>query len=148
MNFKQVETQMTLPQVVALAACMLSVAHVDGVRPEEIALIKQFYDGAETEGGPAFDVLDGSTAKADEALAGAETTEDFIEHLLLLCLMTGYADGHLSDAEYARVLAIGAQVGVGGERVAELRQSVKDTLLQSLSGLPAPESVAALASEL
>lgn len=135
-------------QVLALAASMLSTAHVDGVHPEEVALIRQFYDGAGVAGLPPFAEVEGMGAKADALLKKVGGDRAFAEQLVLMCFATGYADGALSDAERAHVEKIGAGAGLGAARIAELLEQVKDSLIGALSHLPDAESVARLASEL
>ena len=135
-------------QVVALVACMLSTAHVNGVRPEEAALIQRFYEGSAKPGMPTFGSLEGSGARALVLLSKVQISEDFTDQLVLMCLMTGYADGHLSAAEHAHVLTMAASAGVSEERCAQLLVQVKDSLIHSLAHLPDAESVAALAKTL
>jgi hypothetical protein len=68
--------------------------------------------------------------------------------VLLMSIMTAYADGRITDAELAHVNALGESVGVPASRMAELRLTVRDSLLGSLSHLPDAESVAALAKSM
>ena len=136
-------------QLVALVGSMLSTAEVDGVRPEEVALIQTFYMESASAGAPSFDSVRASAASQSATLlqqVGIDT--QFSEQLVLMCLMTGYADGHLTDAEHAHVQGIAQQVGIAGSRLMELKQQVKDSLLGALSHLPDAASVAALAREL
>lgn len=135
-------------QVLALAASMLSTAHVDGVHPEEVALIRQFYDGAGVAGLPPFAEVEGMGAKADALLKKVGGDPAFAEQLVLMCFATGYADGALSDAERGHVEKIGAGAGLGAARIGELLEQVKDSLIGALSHLPDAESVARLAREL
>lgn len=139
---------LTREQVLALVACMLSTAHVDGLRPEETALIQRFYDESAGAGFPAFADVEGSGADAPALLGGLRGDTGFVEQLVLMCLMAGYADGHLTDAERSHVVEIAKQVGVSDARFAELLLQVKDSLIGSLAHLPVPESVAALARTL
>jgi uncharacterized tellurite resistance protein B-like protein len=136
-------------QLLALVGCMLSTAEVDGVQPQEVALIQKFYVASATPGLPAFDEVR-ATASGQSAALLKQVAADtgFTEQLVLMCLMTGYADGHLTDAEHAHVQGIAQQVGIAGPRLAELQQQVKDSLLGALSHLPDAASVAALAREL
>ncbi len=133
----------TSAQLTALVQSMLSTARVDDLHPNEETLIRKFYGEQMLPGMPAFEALAGATAAALPSDDAA-----FADQLVLMCLMAGYADGHLSDAERSHVAALAQQVGVAGERLAELHQQVKDSLLGSLAHLPDAESVAALAKEL
>jgi len=147
MNTTQRDT-LTKEQVLALVACMLSTAHVDGLRPEETALIRRFYDESAGDGYPPFADIEGSGADAPALLGGLRGETGFVEQLVLMCLMASYADGHLSDAERSHVTEIAKQVGVSDARFGELLVQVKDSLIGSLAHLPDPESVAALARTL
>ncbi|HEX5682508.1 MAG TPA: hypothetical protein VFY73_00625 [Ideonella sp.] len=139
---------MTPAQVTALVAAMLAVAHVDGVQPAEEQLIRTFYEESATAGMPAFDQVGHTHAQANQLLAAAGGGADFAEQLVLMCFMTAYADGHMSDGERALVLDLAKQSGVAEARAAELLQQVKDTLIGSLAHLPDAESVAALSKTL
>jgi tellurite resistance protein len=134
-------------QVQALAAAMLSVARIDGLHPAEEALIVAFY--RENTGGAEPDLAKlEALLKDPHTLPEQAIDAEFAETLVRMCVMTGYADGHLSDAEWAHVQAMGAQVGLGGGRVQEIRTEVKDLLVASLSHLPVAESVAEVAKSL
>ncbi len=130
-------------QLTALVQGMLSTARIDGLHAQEETLIRRFYGEQMLPGMPAFEALAGGAAAAPPSGDAA-----FADQLVLMCLMAGYADGHLSDAERSHVAALAQQVGVAAERLAELHQQVKDSLLGSLAHLPDAESVAALAKEL
>jgi tellurite resistance protein len=144
----QANDTMTPAQVTALVAAMLAVAHVDGVQPAEEQLIRTFYEESATAGMPAFDQVGHTHAQANQLLAAAGGGADFAEQLVLMCFMTAYADGHMSDGERALVLDLAKQSGVAEARAAELLQQVKDTLIGSLAHLPDAESVAALSKTL
>ena len=139
---------MTPAQVTALVAGMLAVAHVDGVQPAEEKLIRTFYEESAASGMPKFDEVGHTHAQTKELLAAAGGGADFAEQLVLMCFMTAYADGHMSDGERTLVLDLAKQVGVAEARSAELLQQVKDTLIGALAHLPDPESVAALSKTL
>lgn len=139
---------LTQAQVTALVAGMLAVAHIDGVQPAEEALIRKFYGESAVAGMPAFEQIGHTHAQAGQLLAAAGGGADFAEQLVLMCFMTGYADGHLSDAERQFVLQLAQQGGVAEARAEELLQQVKDTLIGSLAHLPDAESVAALSKSL
>jgi tellurite resistance protein len=135
-------------QVIALVECMLSTAHVDGLQPKELALIRSFYDEQRKPDMPIFDAVTAAAGKDLGLLSQVRGDAAFAEQLLLMCLMTGYADGRLSEAERSHVLGLAQQLGVAAARVGELHVQVKDSLIASLAHLPEPESVAALAKTL
>lgn len=139
---------MTPAQVTALVAAMLAVAHVDGVQPAEEQLIRTFYEQSATAGMPKFDQVGHTHAQVNQLLAAAGGGADFAEQLVLMCFMTAYADGHMSDGERALVLDLAKQAGVAEARAGELLQQVKDSLIGSLAHLPDAESVAALSKTL
>lgn len=135
-------------QVIALVECMLSTARIDGLHPKEVALIQAFYEEQRRPDMPAFDAVVAMTGNASVALSALGSDTEFAEQLVLMCLMTGYADGRLSEGEHQHVLGLAQQLGVAVARVDELLVQVKDTLIASLAHLPDPESVAALAKTL
>lgn len=139
---------MTPAQVTALVAGMLAVAHVDGVQPAEEQLIRTFYEQSAAPGMPKFDQVGHTHAQVNQLLAAAGGGADFTEQLVLMCFMTAYADGHMSDGERALVLDLAKQAGVAEARADELLQQVKDSLIGSLAHLPDAESVAALSKTL
>jgi tellurite resistance protein len=135
-------------QLLALVECMLSTAQVDGVQPQEVALIRRFYDEQKSTGMPGFDAVVAAAGNDKSLLASVVGDADFAEQLVLMCLMTGYADGSLSEAERSHVQGFAKQLGVSDELLAQLHLQVKDSLIASLAHLPEPESVAALAKTL
>ena len=139
---------MTRQQVLTLMACMLSTAHVDGVTPQELSLMKSFYEQSGVVGLPPFADVEG--AYGDHATLAAQNASDvgFAEQLVLMSFMTAYADGHLTDGERTHVMAIAAKAGLSTERSNELLLQVKDTLIGSLAMLPDAESVAMVAKGL
>lgn len=139
---------MSKDQILALAACMLSTAHVDGVRPEEDALIRQFYESSGVQGLPPFGEIAGLAGSGEALLKKAAGDAGFAEQLVLMCFATGYADGALSEAERSHVGKLAATAGVTDARVAELLEQVKDSLIGALSHLPDAQSVAELAKGL
>jgi uncharacterized membrane protein YebE (DUF533 family) len=140
---------LTPDQMKALLACVVSTAHVDGIHSQEIQLIEQFC-GENQYQAPLKDLISkaGDIGLAKAALAAIQADQAFVEQVLLMSVMTAYADGHISDAELAHVNALGASVNVPASKMAELRIQVRDTLLGSLSHLPDSESVAALAKSM
>jgi hypothetical protein len=139
---------MTSAQVLLLVDSMLATARIDGLHPKEVDLIRTFYNEQRQTGMPDFDAVVAAAGK-DPALAShTGSNAAFAEQLVLMCLMTGYADGKLSDAERSHVLGLARQLGVAEPKFDELLLQVKDSLIASLSHLPDAESVAALAKTL
>jgi hypothetical protein len=139
---------MTKDQVLALVACMLSTARVDGVQPQEVALIRHFYETSGVQGLPPFGEAEGLAGSSGALLKKVPADAGFAEQLVLLCFATGYADGALSDAERSHVETIAADAGVPTARVVQLLDQVKDSLIGALSHLPDAQSVAQLAKDL
>jgi hypothetical protein len=139
---------MSKDQVMALVACTLSTAQIDGLHPQEVALVRRFYDESGVAGMPPFAQVEGLAGSADALLKKAGGDTGFAEQLVLMCFATGYADGTLSDAERAHVAKLAASAGVTPARTAELLEQVKDSLIGALSHLPDAQSVAQLAKDL
>ena len=135
-------------QVQALAASMLSVARVDGMQPQEDQLIRAFYVGEARPGLPPYADLPQDEAGVDRLLAAAGKDPAYAEQLVMMCLMTAYADGRCSDAERQKVQHLAQQAGVDSAQLAELQTQVKDTLIGSLAHLPDSAGVAALVKDL
>ncbi len=141
------DQNLSTTQVIALTRAMLSVAHVDGIQPAEAAMIGQFYESSRSGDMPTTAaVISDSTAFDAAALAGAPT--DVAETVVLMCLMTGYADGQLSADERGVVTGIASALGVSTSRFDELLAQVRDELIGALSHLPDAGSVAAVVREL
>lgn len=140
------EPAFSAAQLAALVQGMLSTARIDGLHPQEESLIRSFYEAQREGTMPAYAVL--AAAPGDALPATLAGDADFADQLVLMCLMAGYADGRLSQGEHDHVAAMAGQLGMGADRLAELHQQVKDSLIGSLAHLPDPESVAALAKTL
>jgi hypothetical protein len=134
----------TQDQVLALTACMMSVAHVDGVHQAEQDLIASFYAEQCLAGGPALSDVPRCLDDAGFLTRLAQDRE-FAETLVRLCLMTGFADGHLSPGEWAHIEQLAARMGVEGAALQTLRTEVKDRFVATLMHLPVAESVADVA---
>jgi tellurite resistance protein len=140
--------EMTRQQVMALMACMLSTAHVDGVSPQELALMKTFYEQCGVADLPPFAENEGAYGDPVELAAQCANDPEFAVQLVLMSFMTAYADGHLTDGERVHVVAIAARAGLSDARTNELLLHVKDTLIGAIAMLPDAESVARIAKSL
>jgi hypothetical protein len=140
--------EMTRQQVMALMACMLSTAHVDGVSAQELALMKTFYEQCGVADLPPFAENEGAYGDPVELAAQCANDPEFAEQLVLMSFMTAYADGHLTDGERVHVVAIAARAGLSDARTNELLLHVKDTLIGAIAMLPDAESVARIAKSL
>ena len=140
---------MSKDAVVAASKTMLKVAHADGVRAAEIDLIRSFYtSGIDSGERPSFDKLLQDASKDLHVTAQAFADERQRETVIALCIMTGLADGTLSDAEQAAVHSIASDLNIAPNRLAEIVDLVKDNMLAQLSHLPDAGSVAKVAKEL
>lgn len=135
--------------VVSASKTMLKVAHADGVHAAEIDLIRSFYtSGLDGRDWPSFDKLLQEASGDLHVTAQAFSDERQRETVIALCVMTGLADGTLSDAEQAAVRSIANDLNIAPNRLTEIIDLVKDNMLAQLSHLPDAGSVAKVAKEL
>ena len=140
----------TLPPKAMLATCraMLKVAQVDGMHPTELTLIRNFYQDGGDAAMPTFESLV-QTPASDLGIAAQDLDSTAEKELLLaLCVMTAYADGHMSTAEQALIEIIAAEIALAPAEVEKIVAQVKDFMLAQLSHLPDAASVARVAHEL
>ena len=135
-------------QVAQLTKAMLSVALVDGIHPAEAALIGQFYESSRNADMPATAAVMADTASPFDATTLLPSTDAFADTVVLMCLMTAYADGELSSAEREYIQSIATTLGVGPARFEAHIAQVRDELVGALSHLPDTASVAAVVQEL
>lgn len=136
-------------QIILLTKAMLSVALIDGLAPAEAALIGQFYESSRNASMPGTtELLARPDARQFDVAELAGCEPDLADTVVLMCLMTGYADGALSEAERAQVQAIASELNVSDARFDELLAQVRDELIGALSHLPDAGSVAAVVKEL
>lgn len=135
-------------QTLALVECMIATAQIDGVQPRELTLLRSFYETQWESGMPSFELVLATAGREAGLLASVKGDAPFADQLVMMCLVTGYADGKLTEAERLHVLDIARQLGVGEAQFGQLHQQVKDSLIGSLAHLPDAESVAALAKNL
>ena len=142
-------SSMSMKAVVVASKTMLKVAHTDGVHSAEVELIRSFYSSS-VEGSewPSFDKLLQDSSGDFHVDAQAFANEQEREMIVALCVMTGFADGALSDAERAVVLTIAGDLNITPSRLDDITEFVKDHLLAQLSHLPDAGSVAKVAKEL
>lgn len=136
-------------QVTQLTQAMLSVALVDDIQPAEAALIGQFYESSRKPDMPttATMLADPKAHPFDVASLSGSTAE-FADTMVLMCLMTAYADGSFSGAERAHIQGIATALGVDAIRFEAHLAQVRDELVGALSHLPDAGSVAAVVKEL
>ena len=136
-------------QIILLTKAMLSVALIDGLAPAEAALIGQFYESSRSSAMPGTtELLARPDARQFDVAELAGCDAELADTVVLMCLMTGYADGRLSDAERAQVQAIASELSVSDERFDELLAQVRDELIGALAHLPDAGSVAVVVKEL
>ncbi len=140
--------RMAPAQTLALVETMLATAQIDGVQPRELTLLRSFYETQWEAGMPSFELVLANAGRDAGLLAAVKGDAQFVEQLVMMCLVTGYADGRLTEAERLHALGIAGQLGVGQAQFELLHQQVKDSLIGSLAHLPDAESVAALAKTL
>lgn len=143
------DQELSPTQVIELTQAMLSVALVDGIHPAEAALIGQFYESSRSADMPSTaTVLARPDAGPFDAARLAGVSAGFADTVVLMCLMTAYADGHLSAAERAGVQTLATAMGVDAARFEAHLAQVRDELVGALSHLPDAASVAAVVREL
>jgi tellurite resistance protein len=141
------DQNLSATQVIQLTQAMLSVALVDGMHPAEAALIGQFYESSRSADMPTTAAMLSGTHTFDaQAMAGCPA--DVADTVVLMCLMTGHADGRLSDGERALVQSFATALNVDAARFDALLGQVRDELIGAISHLPDAGSVANVVREL
>jgi tellurite resistance protein len=135
-------------QVAQLTQAMLSVALVDGIHPAEAALIGQFYESSRSADMPTTATALAMDSSAFDARSLLPSDAAFADTVVLMCLMTAYADGSLSAAERSHVQAIATTLGVDAAHFEAHIAQVRDELVGALSHLPDAASVAAVVQKL
>jgi uncharacterized membrane protein YebE (DUF533 family) len=136
-------------QVTLLTQAMLSVAMVDGIAPAEAALIGQFYESSRSADMPTTASMIALAGKQPfDAAVLAGSAASFADTVVLMCLMTAYADGQLSAAERERVQAIAKVLAMDDTRFEAHLAQVRDELVGAISNLPDAASVATVVREL
>jgi tellurite resistance protein len=135
-------------QVAQLTQAMLSVALVDGIHPAEAALIGQFYESSRSADMPTTATALAMDSSAFDARSLLPSDAAFADTVVLMCLMTAYADGSLSSDERSHVQAIATTLGVDAARFEAHIAQVRDELVGALSHLPDAASVAAVVQSL
>ena len=141
------DQNLSATQVIQLTQAMLSVALVDGIHPAEASLIGQFFESSRQADMPTTAaILSGTHAFDAKAMVGCPA--EVADTVVLMCLMTGYADGRLSAEERAMVKSFATTLNVDAARFEALLGQVRDELIGALSHLPDAESVAKVVREL
>lgn len=136
-------------QVTNLTQAMIAVAMVDGIAPAEAALIGQFYEASRGDDMPSTASLLSATApQAFDASAWEGSTPEVADTVVLMCLMTAHADGHLSAGERDLSWSIAQALGLDVTRFEGLLAQVRDQLIGALSHLPDAGSIANVLKEL
>ncbi len=131
-------------QTMVLVSFMLAVSRVDGQHDAEIQLIRAFYEENSEGGMPALEDV-GQHVGLSKMTAVALKEPGFAEEVVRMCVMTGLADGKLSETEWEHIRQVALYVGVTADRLEAIRQEVKDVFMASLAHLPVIESAAEIA---
>lgn len=126
------EQELTFEHVKALAHALLAVARVDGVHDNEMALVREFYEGCARAGDPRLEEIASGKPDLEREKALFDTPELarlFVKSLILLA----FADGKYAQEEDALIREHASALGLGPEDVSALHQSTKDFLIASLS---------------
>lgn len=126
------EQELTFEHVKVLTHALLAVARVDGVHDNEMALVREFYEGCARAGDPRLEEVASGKFDVEEAKTLFDTPERaqlFTKSLILLA----FADGTYASEEDALIREYAAGLGLSGEAVDGLHQATKDFLMQSLS---------------
>jgi uncharacterized membrane protein YebE (DUF533 family) len=143
------DQNLTPAQVTLLTQAMLSVAMVDGIHPAEAALIGQFYESSRGADMPSTSaVMASPEAHAFDIATLKTSSAEFADTVVLMCLMTAYADGALSTAERSHVQAIASTLGLDAAHFETHLAQVRDELVGAISHLPDAGSVAVVVKEL
>ncbi len=143
------DQNLTPQQVTELTQAMLSVALVDGIAPAEAALIGQFYEASRTPDMPSTTrMLSTKTPPAFNAQAWAGCAPEVADTVVLMCLMTGHADGQFSAGERELAWSIAQTLGLGVARFDGLLAQVRDQLIGAISHLPDAGSIAKVVGKL
>lgn len=125
----------------AFAHGLTALAQTDGIHAAETMLIQDFY------GGPDFSEL--IVAPFDAAAAGQLLASDELKRAFLqTCVFLAYADGSYSAAERAKVAAFAEAMGLTGDALKTLEQSVADQLLQEIALIENVDALGEVAREL
>ncbi len=143
------DQKLTADQLITLTRAMLSVALVDEIQPAEAHLICQFYEASRNANMPTCDaIVAGLEAQPFTVSELAQSSSEFVNVLMPLCVMTAYADGHLSAGELEHLKCIAATANVNPQRFEAHLGRVRDELVSAISHLPDAGSVAVVVKEL
>ncbi len=143
------DQELSPQQVIQITKAMLSVAYIDELHPAEAALIGQFYETSRNSDMPTTaNFLANPQSRVFDANTLTGSTTEFADTVVLMCLMTGYADGHLSAKERTHVQGIATALGVDAARFDTHLAQVRDQLMAALSHLPDAGSVAKVVRDL
>ncbi|MBX2812446.1 MAG: TerB family tellurite resistance protein [Myxococcales bacterium] len=126
------EQALSFEDVKVLTHALLAVARVDGVHDNEMALVREFYDGCARVGDPRLEEVAAGQFDPEQAKTCFDTPEKaqlFVKSLILL----GFADGVYGKAEDELIRSYAITLGLSSEEVDGLHQSTKDFLMGSLS---------------
>ncbi len=126
--------ELELHHIQFIVRALYDLAETDGVHDAERVMLRGFYDQCQEEahGLTTFDDLIG--ADFDKARAAELFDTDALRATFLQsCVFLGYADGHYSSGERARVREYADALGVSADNLAVIEDSVGDHLLQQVA---------------
>lgn len=126
--------KLEIHHVQALVRAMHELALADGIHDSERVMLRGFYDSCQADVGAltTFDEiirvpLDPST------LADTFNTDELKATFLQSLVFLGFADGHYTAGERAKLKAHAATLGVDDAKLTAIEDSVQDHLMQQIS---------------
>jgi uncharacterized tellurite resistance protein B-like protein len=141
------DQNLTFEHVKTLTAGMFAVARADGVHDREMAMIREFYEGASRAGDPRLEdiVKGGFDVKAAKRLFDTpDRARLFVKSLMLLA----FADGTYARAEDELIKTYARELGLTDKDVDQLHESTKEYLLSALSHVQNVEALRKVAAKL
>ena len=138
-----------LHHVRAIVRAMYEVAQSDGVHDAERVMLRGFYDSCQQDG-QSMTTFDELVKGEFDFAAAAESFDsaDLKSALIKSCILLGYADGHYSTAEQAKVREYAQLLGVSAEALEGMEGAVGDHLIQQLARVQNTDALQTVAKEI
>jgi len=126
------EQELNFEQVKVLTHGLMTLAKVDGIHDNEMALIREFYESCARAGDPKLEEVAKGSFQIDKAKRLFDTPELsklFVKSLILLA----FADGEYADAEADLIREWAASLGVSSAEVDALYEATKEHMMAALA---------------
>jgi len=139
--------KLEIHHIQSLVRAMYDLAVTDGIHDAERVMLRGFYDSCRADVGALTSFEEIINVPLDPStLAETFSTDELKTTFLQSLVFLGFADGHYTAGERARVRVHAATLGVSEDALSAIEDGVKDHLMQQISRIENTDALQVVAA--